>query len=150
MPAYTNISNALVGVGAKPFATTIQALRDNPLAIAEGDPTAVAAGVTIKDAALDTGAATAAGTTWVGLRTAGLAAGAVGTYAMLYDNDGNAGTLTRSFGSTLAASLLQPTSASGGFSGTVSGTWRCMGRSQSGSGIPTSTPQRVTLWLRIS
>lgn len=34
--AWTTISNALVAVGAKPFATTIQALRDNPVAIAEG------------------------------------------------------------------------------------------------------------------
>jgi hypothetical protein len=34
--AWTTISNALVAVGAKPFATTIQALRDNPGAIAEG------------------------------------------------------------------------------------------------------------------
>lgn len=39
MPAYTTITNGLVAVGAKPFATTIQALRDNPLAIAEKDPT---------------------------------------------------------------------------------------------------------------
>ena len=38
--AWTNISNALVAVGAKPFATTVQALRDNPVAIAEGDATA--------------------------------------------------------------------------------------------------------------
>jgi hypothetical protein len=46
MPAFTTIVNALVAVGAKPFATTMQALRDNPVAIAEGDPTApvVAAG----------------------------------------------------------------------------------------------------------
>ena len=36
MPAWTTITNALVAVGAKPFATTIQALRDNPVAIAEG------------------------------------------------------------------------------------------------------------------
>jgi hypothetical protein len=36
MAAWTTISNALVAVGAKPFATTIQALRDNPIAIAEG------------------------------------------------------------------------------------------------------------------
>jgi hypothetical protein len=35
--AWTNISNALVSVGALPFATTIQALRDNPIAIANGD-----------------------------------------------------------------------------------------------------------------
>ncbi|UXO94003.1 hypothetical protein Pan4_16 [Pseudanabaena phage Pan4] len=40
MPTYTALSNALVAVGAKPFATTVQALRDNPLAIAEGDSTA--------------------------------------------------------------------------------------------------------------
>ena len=40
MTTYTNITNGLVAVGAKPFATTIQALRDNPLAIAEGDITA--------------------------------------------------------------------------------------------------------------
>lgn len=40
MTAYTTISNALVAVGAKPFATTIQALRDNILAIQEGDPSA--------------------------------------------------------------------------------------------------------------
>lgn len=36
MTGYTNISNALVQVGAKPFSTTVTALRDNPLAIAEG------------------------------------------------------------------------------------------------------------------
>lgn len=36
MPAWTTISNALVAVGAKPFATTIQALRDNVEALAEG------------------------------------------------------------------------------------------------------------------
>lgn len=40
MTAFTNILNALVAVGAKPFATTLQALRDNPIAIAEGDPSA--------------------------------------------------------------------------------------------------------------
>lgn len=39
MTAWTTISNALVAVGAKPFATTVQALRDNPLAIAEADST---------------------------------------------------------------------------------------------------------------
>ena len=41
MTAYTSISNALVAVGAKPFATTVQALRDNPIAIAEADSTAL-------------------------------------------------------------------------------------------------------------
>lgn len=36
MTAWTTISNALVAVGAKPFATTIQALRDNMAAALEG------------------------------------------------------------------------------------------------------------------
>lgn len=36
MTAYTTISNLLVAVGAKPFATTVQALRDNPIAMFEG------------------------------------------------------------------------------------------------------------------
>ncbi len=39
MTTYTTISNALVQVGAYPFATTMQALRDNPIAIAEADAT---------------------------------------------------------------------------------------------------------------
>jgi hypothetical protein len=38
MAFWTTISNLLVAVGAKPFATTIQALRDNPIAITEGAP----------------------------------------------------------------------------------------------------------------
>lgn len=38
MTAWTTISNALVAVGAKPFATTVQALRDNAIAITEGAP----------------------------------------------------------------------------------------------------------------
>lgn len=42
MTTYTSISNALVAVGAKPFATTIQALRDNTLAIAEADASVAA------------------------------------------------------------------------------------------------------------
>jgi hypothetical protein len=40
MTTATVISNALVAVGAKPFATTIQALRDNPIAISECDVSA--------------------------------------------------------------------------------------------------------------
>jgi hypothetical protein len=49
--AWTTITNALVAVGAKPFATTVQALRDNPVAIADGDLNAPK----IKDAALGLG-----------------------------------------------------------------------------------------------
>lgn len=38
MASWTDIANALVAVGAKPFSSTLQALRDNPIAIAEQDP----------------------------------------------------------------------------------------------------------------
>jgi hypothetical protein len=39
MTAFTTITNALVEVGAKPFATTVQALRDNPIAMGDKDIT---------------------------------------------------------------------------------------------------------------
>jgi hypothetical protein len=52
MTTWTEISNALVAVGAKPFASTMQALRDNVRAAFEGDTTSVAAGVTLRLPAL--------------------------------------------------------------------------------------------------
>lgn len=149
MTTYTPISNALVAVGAKPFATTVQAFRDNLLAAMEGDATAVAAGVTLKDPALDTGAATAAGITWVGLRTAGLSAGAVGSYGLFRVN----GAVTINFGGTVAGSTLTPGGVAGpaatpaivGSGSAPAGTWRCMGYTN-----PTGGNVGVTLFLRIS
>lgn len=139
MPAYTNITNALVAVGAKPFATTMQALRDNPLAIAEGDPAAPR----IQFAALDASFSTAGG---------------LGSYAFAK------ATADTAFGGTVAGSNLQPTSASyqipAGVSGAaavfnlgsaLSGTWRCMGtfdlNAAFGSG---GSMFGATLWLRIA
>jgi len=124
MPAYTTISNALVAVGAKPFATTIQALRDNPLAIAEGDATAPR----IQFAAMGT---------WF------TAVGAVGSYAFMRIN-----TLTTlAPGATIAGSSLRYSHADGApaFAGAPSGTWRCMGETVNSSG-GTST----SLFVRIS
>lgn len=141
MTAWTTISNALVAVGAKPFATTMQALRDNVVAAFEGDSTAVAAGVTLKDPALDTGAATAAGTTWVGLRTANLAVGAVGSYAFLVFATGTAAAA----GSTHAGSGLRYANANGGGSGTPAGTWRLMGAT-----FASPIDGSASLFLRIS
>lgn len=40
MTSYTSLPNAAVQAGGRPRGSTITALRDNPLAIAEGDPTA--------------------------------------------------------------------------------------------------------------
>lgn len=115
---------------------------DNFLAALEGDPSAVTAGVTVKDASLDAGAATAAGIAWVGLRTAGLATGAVGSYALLSFNALTAA----SAGSTHAGSALRYSHTAGVTSGGApSGTWRLMGFTQIGS-----QANSTSLFLRIS
>lgn len=143
MPEFTTISNALVAVGAKPFATTIQALRDNPHAIAEGAPGAPR----VQDAALDTGAATAEGIAWVGLRMAGLAVGSVGSYAYLRHASSNTSLIV---GATYAGSALRYSGVVGTngielSGGTPSGTWRVMGTAAGVSGQSSST-----LFLRVS
>ena len=86
---------------------------------------------------------------------AGLAAGAVGSYAFLRNTGANEDT---SFGGTLAGSNLLPAglhaqgSLGGAFiqqeSPAVTGTWRCMGFSDYVG--PTLARQPATLWLRIS
>jgi hypothetical protein len=86
----------------------------------------------------------------VGTATAGLAAGAIGTY--MYGTPNNA--TAYAIGATIAGSALFPSCATGntststivGNNGSVqSGTWMCMGN-RAGSN-PT---QLGTLWLRIS
>jgi hypothetical protein len=117
--------------------------RDNPLAMFEGDATAVAAGITLKDAALDTGAPTAAGITWVGARLASFGVGTVGSYAFLLREV--AGQLLQ--GNTEAGSNLRYSNAFGSNDAPVqtpSGTWRLMGK------IDVDPQDRTSLWLRIS
>lgn len=68
-------------------------------------------------------------------------AGDVGTYG-LFSHSG----VALSFGSTTSGSQLTPAAADGTASGsTQSGTWRCMGRTDTGSGA-----SRVSLFVRIS
>lgn len=83
-------------------------------------------------------------TTFVANNTAGLGTGAVGTYALMKEDNSN----TRAPGSTLAGSSLQYSNALGSPNTGVfgSGTWRCMGQKNGGG----SASERVTLWLRIS
>ena len=124
----------------EPF-TSAKALAffENPVAIAEG----AASAPRIEDAALDTGAATAAGVTWWGLRSAGAAAGSVGTYAFLGPSNENA---TFSFGDTTAGSGLGPSNAGGsGSLVTLAGTWRCMGQT-----VDTNKSAQTAVFLRIS
>ena len=152
MADWTNLPNQAVGVGGLPSGTTVTALRDNPVAIAEG----AAGAPRIKDGALDT-TATNAGRNWVLARNALASAGAVGTYAWARDGNNNV-----NFGSTRAGSNLNPTgavraSASGtatpGLASSLSGTWRCMGRHNVDIVVgtePTRIVDFATLWLRIS
>jgi len=76
-------------------------------------------------------------TTQVGDATAGLAAGAIGSYAFLKNNTGG----TRSFGSNASGGSLVPATANGSSAGSVTGTWQCRG-------FGANTDQ--TNWLRIS
>jgi hypothetical protein len=145
--AWTNISNALVSVGALPFATTIQALRDNPIAIANGD----AGAPQIQTAAIANTAVTAAKLAtgnnerdWVLARTAGAVSGAVGTYAFLQLMVG----VTVNNNGTRAGSDLAYANAAGVNGTPVSGTWRNMGGTVFGSG--SAGAGATTLWLRIS
>lgn len=119
-----------------------QALAENIIAAFEGSAGSVADGAILADSALSTAAATAAGTAWVGLRTAGLAAGAVGSYALCYLNVN----LIASPGSTHAGSGMRYTNAAGSNpQGTPAGTWRLMGGTAS-----TDNHTSTSLFLRIA
>ena len=149
MADWTNLPNAAVGVGGLPSGTTVTALRDNPVASAEG----AAGAPRIEYEALASWYSTA---------------GAVGTYAFAWRNS----TATPpAFGGTVAGSQLRPAGLSGGgisvttdstrFSSTddffgsagtgrsaLSGTWRCMGEAKRTTVVGGNYPH--TLWLRIS
>jgi hypothetical protein len=169
--AWTNIDNALVSVGALPFATTIQALRDNPIAIANGDagaPKVQNAGLaTINAAILATDAAMV---NWVLARNAGATVGVVGSYIVAWNttttNIGANGTIAgpdlryRSTGSGAGntftnVSLVNDTAFPTSGTSTLSGTWRamhaCSGRTGTGIGPgDTRYDWFPSLWLRIS
>jgi hypothetical protein len=140
---YTPILNAEVDAESPVTDLLMTRLRDNPIAIVDGDADAPR----IQFAALDA---------WFSTE------GAIGTYVFAH----GAGDVA--FGSTVAGSTLRPTSAARSFRGgaattatfnegpTLAGTWRCMGTFDqtvtgpdegSGSG---PTMLGATLWLRIS
>jgi hypothetical protein len=128
-----------------------------PSALVGTNITGTAAGLSIGgNAATATNATTAAScsgnaatvttitTTQVANATAGVSAGAVGTY-MMARYDGASGPIT--FGATVSGSDLSPSNASGNNVGSAqTGTWRCMGYSLNSS----VSENLTTLWLRIS
>lgn len=161
MTDYTLLSNTAVGVGGLPSGATVTALRDNPIAIAEGAPGAPR----VLDGALDTTVA-AAGTSWVLNRNANGLAGAVGTEIVAWNGSATDisvnGTISGSslyynsnvislnpFSTLLQTSAFPTPTTSNGLP--LTGTWRartaCPGKFQDGSSNWLFTP---TIWLRIA
>ena len=144
MTTWTNITDASLEPGKPLRSIDLLALRDNPIALSEGSPGAPAtASASLADypwGAEDFQTGTDE-RDWVLGRTSGAAAGAVGTYAFAQADAGTASV----FGDLISGSRLTPSSVEVNSSGSVSGTWRCMGIAYGGSGSA-----GTTLWLRIS
>lgn len=136
MADYRTIDDAEVDPDAPLTSSLGYAFRDNPIAIAEGATGAPR----IQDGALDT-SVTGAGTTWVMNRIIPRNAGGIGTYVLAITGGGS----TVSINSTVSGGSLQPADASGGSSGSLTGTWRLHGYISTAG-----TDGRVSLWQRIS
>lgn len=119
MATYRTIAASEVDADSPVTATLMEALAENPTAIAEG----ASGAPPIEDAALDT-TATTDGETWVQDRIALSDQGDVGTYALAkYTAVPNL-----SAGSTTAGVNIDYSNAAGsGGGGVPSGTWRNMG-----------------------
>ena len=156
--AWTNIPDDVLEPGKPIRSVDAIALRDNPIAIAQGLPGAPR----IAAAALQTGTPER---DWVLNRAAGADVGAVGTYAMLSRGLGANGSTNP--GATLAGSNLRYAGGLAGIQFSLQGienqtaisatnppgTWRCMGFERSFSGnsqTPTAGMTWASLWLRIS
>jgi hypothetical protein len=153
--AYTEITNTEIEPG-KPLTTSlVTRIRDNPIAIANGDTgapkvqTAAIQDNAVTNPKIAAGAVNSAklatGTTerdWVLARTAGATIGVVGSYAICSLSGG--GTLAS--GATVAGSSLRyATVITSGASGdpTLPGTWRNMGKNL-------ASTDNKNLFLRIS
>src|SRR5690625_4909008 len=161
MAQWTNIPTDRIEPGKPIRAIDGLALRDNPIAIAEG----AAGAPKISEQAFNTnsinGNRLRSGTvtnTQIANMNAGklnsgtvpgarmpMGAGAVGTYVLARLGS----TSAINFGATISASSLAPANANGntGAEGSLSGTWRCMGNT---AGTVDEAERRTTLWIRIS
>lgn len=150
MATYTVISDSVLEP-LKPIRSVDGlALRDNPIAIAEGAAGAprILLGAlndwpwgnedirneSVGAEKLQTGTAER---DWVLARTSDATTGAVGTYAMLRNTS-----VGQSPGATASGSDLEYSSADNDTGANPSGTWRCMGK--------TTNPNVATVYLRIS
>ena len=155
MADWTNLPNQAVGVGGLPSGTTVTALRDNPVAIAQG----AAGAPRVEDAALDT-TATNAGRDWVLARNALAGVDDVGVEVVAWKQ--TTGNLSRN--STIAGSNLRvstdgtrgafgsiPANAISGVTA-LSGTWRALlgCRGAENTGNPGTDQMFSSLFRRIS
>jgi hypothetical protein len=149
MATWTTIPDSSLEPGKPIRSIDGLALRDNPVAIAEG----AAGAPRIAAAALQTGTPER---NWVLNLTAGASAGAVGSYAFLRRNDNNGSTTNN----TVSGSLLRYSGAwaridtNGGTreatdGAAPAGTWRLMGQ-LSGNDPSFGSSGVASLWLRIS
>ena len=152
MTSYINISNIETDPEAPLTSELAKKWRDNPIAAFEGDATAVAAGIVLRDAALGL-TPTTAGRDWVVARMLLAGTGGVGAYLLL-SNQSTPGALTSiEVGTTVAgSSLFTVRLATGAINVTQSGTWMTMARHETGpSGAPASTDtRRIGIFQRIS
>lgn len=147
MTTWTTIPDGNLDVDKPARSIDALALRDNPVAIAEG----AAGAPRVNDAALSS-TATAAGTNWVSTRYASVGAGAVGSLVFAVPT---VLSTAYPFGALIAGSSLSPAcvrydpsygNATLVWSGLLSGTWRSLGYIVAGgTGIASAT-----LWLRIA
>lgn len=154
MAQYTTITDTQVDPEAPITSELMTALRDNPIAIAEG-----ASGAPRIDPSTavdwDSSTNTSAEINWVLNRTASLTLSGVGTYGVLYYNPGTVANITA--GGTVSGSLLlrsnnvgnpNPFDSSSNASGTstVAGTWRAL----AAASYPESGVKNPTLFVRIA
>ena len=166
MATWVNISNANLQPGAPARSVDAIALRDNPIALAEGAAgapriqTAAIADLAVTGAKIAnttiTGAKLVDGTlTWAKMNAASIyagigaiAAGAIGSVAMVARSNVAVGTPI-SWGQLVSGAMLVPSNSDGENAGTtinqLSGTWRILG-----SGLPTGAPGPATLAMRVS
>ena len=181
MADWTDIPNESLEPDAPVRSIDGLAFRDNPIAIAEGAAGApLIAGQqspALRNGGIPNGEIGAekfqSGNDerdWVLARTAGAAAGAVGTYAFAWRNSTDT---PPAFGGTVSGSQLRPAGLTSGSPGvgvstittsfpagsdingsdgstasSFAGTWRCMGEARRTSNVQGNYPH--TLWLRIS
>ncbi len=152
MATWTDVDSARLEPGKPIRSIDGLALRDNPIAIAEGATgapriqQAAMADNSVTTRAIVNGSVTSAKlavganeTNWMLGRNAGAGAGAVGTYALLR----RIALGTTNPGESLPGSQLRWSSGGAAGGGAPGGSWRCMGYATGASG-----GEATTLWLR--